>query len=467
MKKCRLILTIFALAVVCLALLVGSAFFWWTSIYLPRLRQKAEACWAAIGRPMPEFEKRLNRVEENDSLRALTADLQPFGVRTFYKARHGEQNPNTINIPKAITDALKPVSQCMADDVGARAQDFAYLDEHAADLKRLYQGILRREPAVWIFVPQDGLTLRVASFLAARDMSQLICVDALRKIESRDENGACDVVEAGLKMTSNIGEQPILLSQMIRVAIEGLFAQVIARLPEDPKALRRLATEAGEKRERWREAIQTETWAVARFSDYLGFNREEFRTIYQSKPLARKIQISYDRSLLQGDCCFFLMGGAEQVRISERVNDLAKRDLGVRKMREVGSDCAPILTTANLPSLSDAFRQNWFRSWIRLNAVLLLREQAELIRWSRAKVQAGASGCLGERDSVVIPGAKWKITGDANSNSACLILTPIPPWTSDDEVIEKNFFLLPLDGSKSWTFRTRQMNSGANHLASN
>jgi hypothetical protein len=466
MKKCRLILTSLALVVVCFALLVGSAFFWWTNIYLPRLRHKAEARWAAIGRPMPEFEKRLNRTEENDSLRALTADLQPFGIRTFYKARNGEESPNTIRIPREVTDVLNPEISRTDDQVQAFTRPLPYLDEHSDDLDRLYRGILQREPAIWSFVPQDGMTLRVASFLAARSMSQLICVDALRKIEKGDEKGACDAIQAGLKMTSNIGEQPILVSQMIRVAIEGLFTQVIARLPEDPDALRRLATEVGKKRERWREAIQTETWAVARFSDYLGFSREAFQTTYRGKPFTRKIQISYDRSLLQGDCCFFLMGGAEQVRISERVSELAKRDLGVRKMREAGSDCAPILTTANLPSLSGAFRQNWFGSWIRLNAVLLLREQVELIRWSRAKVQAGASGWLGELESVVIPGAKWKITGDTNTNSACLTLKPVPPWTSDDQAIGKHFFLLPLDGSKSWTFRTRQMQSRAEDLVS-
>ena len=220
----------------CLVLLVIVFLFAWIKVYVPHCRQKAEEHWAAIGRPMPEFEKQLKPVAENDSLRALAHDLQAFGIRSFYKAREGEQNPNTINVPKQITDVIDPANAPGADQIDLSNHDFSYLDQHAADLDRLYQGILQREPAVWSLVPQDGMGLRVPSYLTARYMSQLIWVDALHKLERGDQKEAADAVAAGLKMTSNIGEQPILLSQMIRVAIDGLYAQIVARLPEDPEA---------------------------------------------------------------------------------------------------------------------------------------------------------------------------------------------------------------------------------------
>src|SRR5947207_2142694 len=96
--------------------LVTVAFFLWTEVWVPQGRQRAEERWAALGRPMQQFEKRLKHVTENESLRALTHDVEPFGVKSFYKAREGEPNPNSINIPKQITDSVDPLNSARADE---------------------------------------------------------------------------------------------------------------------------------------------------------------------------------------------------------------------------------------------------------------------------------------------------------------------------------------------------------------
>ena len=49
----------------------------------------------------------------------------------------------------------------------------------------------------------------------------------------------------------------------------------------------------------------------------------------------------------------------------------------------------------------------------------------------------------------------WHVSGDAIANSVSLKLTPIPSWTNNRDALDENFFLLPLDGSKSWKFRPR------------
>ncbi len=96
--------------------------------------------------------------------------------------------------------------------------------------------------------------------------------------------------------------------------------------------------------------------------------------------------------------------------------------------------------------------------------MLLLREQTELIRLARAQMQGGKTGNLGEWQSVVIPGSKWKITGDAVTNSFTLELAPRPSWTIDSTaagtVAGSQYFLLPLDGSKPW-----QLAPGASDLS--
>ena len=466
-KLVRVLAITLAVGAAFLVVFLSAAFYVWLQVYIPRCQQKAEQSWATIGRPMSEFEKRLKPVAENDSLRALTRDLQPFGIRSLYKAHEGEQNPNSINVPKQITDVIDPSNSPRADQVDLARQDLSYLDVHAGDLDCLFQGLLQRQPAVWSFVPQDGMTLRVPSYLAARSMSQLIWVDALRKLERGDQKEAADAVTAGLKMTSNIGEQPILLSQMIRVAIDGFYAQLIARLPEDPEALENFPTEVDAKREMWRAAVQTETWVVMQLVDYAGSKPDNFRTLYKNSSLLQKARISFVQSLLKGDCSLFIADAAEQVAISERVNDLSLSDLGAGKMTQASLRYAPVLTaTPRFGSFSNVFRPTWAPSWIRLNATLLLREQAELIRSARAQVQSGKSGKLGERESVVVHGAKWQIIGNANASSVSLKLTPIPAWTRNHKVLDENFFLLPLDGTKSWKFRSHSVASNAGDFRS-
>lgn len=452
-KAFRVVAIILATGVVVFLALAAAASFTWVKVYVPGCRQKAEQRWAAIGRPMAEFEKRLDPVAENDSLRALTQDLKPFGIKSLYKAREPEQNPNSINVPKQVTDVIDPSKSPRADEVDVAGRDLSYLDQHASDLDRLYQGLLQREPPVWSFVPQDGMTLRVPSYLAAHYMSQLMWVDALRKLDRGNQKEAADAVAAGLKMTSNIGKQPILLSQMIRVAIDGLYAQLIARLPEDPEALKNFSSEVQAKREMWRASVQTEVWAIMRVVDYANSKPEEFNTFYANSSPLQKVRISLAQSVLKADCNLLVMAGADQIRVTEEVGDFAASDLGVEKMNEIYSRYAPVLTACH--SFSDMFRPNWSRSWVRLNATLLLREQAEMIRFARAQMQSGKSGKLAELESVVIPGAKWQVSSDANTDSVSLKLTPTPAWTLNPEVIGENFFLLPLDGSKSWKVRPR------------
>jgi hypothetical protein len=448
----------------CLAFLVILFAFIWIKVLVPHSRQRAEQGWASIGRPMSEFEKRLKPVAENDSFRELIRDLQPFGVKSFYKAQEGN-DPKPISLPKQIPDIIDPSVSPAADEVDLFRHDLSYLDQHAADLSRLYQGLLQRQPPVWTFVPRDGTTLGVPSYLTARNVSQLIWVDALRKLERGEQQDAEDAVAAGLKMTSNIGEQPILLSQMIRVAIDASYAPLIARLPEDPCALENFAAEVEAKREMWRAAVQTETCVVAQVVDYLGLKPDAFKTLYENSSPIQKVRMSLGQSWLEADCSRSMMRAAAQVRVTEEVGHFALSDLGVAKINEISSNYAPIFTTHG--SLSDMFGPNWFRSWIRLNAALLLREQAEIIRSTRAQVQLGKSGKLGDVESIVIPGAKWQITADPNANSVSLKLTPIPSWTSNrDGIPEKTFFLLPLDGSKSWKFRPRSLPSAAATISS-
>ena len=101
-----------------------------------------------------------------------------------------------------------------------------------------------------------------------------------------------------------------------------------ARLPEDPKAFEDLAADVNAKREVWREAIQTETWAIQKVVSYAGMKPEDFSRFYRNASPIRKIYISFVQSFEQADCSRFVSGAADQIAISERLRDLALADLG-------------------------------------------------------------------------------------------------------------------------------------------
>ena len=267
---------------------------------------------------------------------------------------------------------------------------------------------------------------------------------------------------AGWKFTAKLGEQPFLTPLMIRESIEGFFAGAIARLPDDSLVAPQLATDVEASRERWRRAAQGEAWAATQLCDYLGFKPTEFRKAYEGKSLLQKAQLGLSRSFMQRDCALFVARVADQVRVSEQIKTLASSDLGANGMQR-GSDSAPSQST---DWLSQMWGKTWYQSWVRLNATLLRREQADLIRATRERMRMGASGDLGTRDSLVVPGSKWRIIADTKTNSASLHLMPLPSWTTDTDAVEQSLFLLPPDGSKSWSFRRHRSDSENGSLAS-
>lgn len=447
-KKRRLILKVGALLVIFLVVLVGAVFVWWTKVLNPRLRRDAEQRWAAIGRQMPESTKALDRVDENESLRALARDLQPFGVSSIYT--EGQHYPNKTNIPSEITALFIP--RTTSDAVDAAAQESAYLDDHAQDLDRLYKGILQREVPVWSFNPEQGMALDGPNYLTVRTVSLLICADAFHKLEHGDKKGAAEAAIAALRITNNLGEQPTMVSHMMRVSIEGLFASVIARLPEDEDVSQLDAIEVDANRERWRRGL-------SRGISSLGYRiHQEHQRIYQTASLLQKCQLSLSQLFWDAQWTLLIGEVADQIRASDSVNTSALSDLGKQELLRIALGHRSLLPSY----LGDISREGWHRSWVHVNATLLLREQAELIRATRKCVQMGESTDFGDRESIVIPGAKWRIIADTTSNSVSLRLTPLPSWTAE---VGESFFLLPLDGSKSWTFRTRPVHSSEASVA--
>ncbi|MDD5348618.1 MAG: hypothetical protein PHQ12_00275 [Chthoniobacteraceae bacterium] len=440
-----------ALGTVCAGLvtaLLGVAWTEKTEAEARRFQEKASAQWAQMGRPMPEFEKKLARIEENASLKELTNDLKPFGIVTLYKPSTAPEfeHPNKFDLPSGVLEIS--ASRQPTDVLAPPAPKQAYLEQHAEELNHLYQNILRRDRPVWARNFADPIHSRTPDFLTLRKLSQLIAADAAYRITKSDHAGAHAATAAGLKITQNLGEQPELISCMIKVAINVLFARTAAWLPEDPQAWEQLATDAVAEREQLLSSVQSEAcWATRVAAIYPGeFTADAFGTVPSSRwyyPLPTWAAKRYTSAFLRLEAAKNSDYSAEFVRIQLRNKDLDRNDLGEQEIE------------GQPPTGSSLLTPSYLRANARLNFVLLLREQAEMIRFARARMQEGKARA--EHPSVVIPGAKWEVIGDLAAHSAALKLTPIPPWvtrgcTGDLAVIDDTFFLLPLGGSQSWNF---------------
>lgn len=123
-----------------------------------------------------------------------------------------------------------------ADKIEVSLEKAPKLAARAADLDRLYRNILSRPPPEWEFRPSDRFDFAVPNFLLLRQISQTIDGDAFFRLARGDKEGAAEALAAGRRITDGLRQNPLIVSCMIRVAIEALFAPATARLPEDANA---------------------------------------------------------------------------------------------------------------------------------------------------------------------------------------------------------------------------------------
>ena len=448
-------------AVLWLILIPALAYLFMDYIYIPRVARASQMKWAEIGRPMPEFEKQCTKIEENDSLRELLHDLEPFGVKSFYRAKHGEKSPNNLILPQEVvvafghlgerkgdrpeihpTPATKNSSPLQADELEKVTRFFS---THEKELNRLYEGVLRREPPVWEFDPGYELDRKEPDFLIARQLTQMISVDACLKLQRGDTKGAATACAAADRMFKNLNENPSLISFMIRVAIDALLdASVSVRLPEEPETMKALAAEVDSKHEQLQRRLQLEarycfraatnpaiTWSVYQNND------PHFGSRFSEKILRPAIRVFYQLDAAKAAGIL-----APQYQICSRWRELIHTDLGVDEIDRINH------------AYPTVFVPNLLRAVLRTNFCLLLREETAVLRAARTQMAAGTLGAQGEWPSALVPGSKWVVTGDASDNSVKLKLTPMPKWVTGREVVDDAFFPVLPDGSSSWKLIT-------------
>jgi hypothetical protein len=214
-----------------LGLVAASVYLVFDTVLVPLNLRAAERKWAEIGRPMAEFEREhLGQVEENQSLRDLAKDLEPFQAGSLYKPAEGDSELRSLPIPPGITpllerdgnpeDAMPPFpSLALAAALSGTERQIAeavqFLDEHAQDLDRLYRGILGRTTPVWAIDPKEVPRGRVPNYLSLRNLNRLIFADSLLKTQRGDLPGAQRAVAAASRAFEGLDRQLTTVSFMI------------------------------------------------------------------------------------------------------------------------------------------------------------------------------------------------------------------------------------------------------------
>ncbi len=407
---------------------------------------QAEARWTEIGLPMAEFEKTLAPAQENAGSDVVRAVLREQIGSRFYKegTAAADREPAVVPVPatdELITRAVEITSAKLppGDDLDLSQLPVVALEPHAAALDAAYRRILAAEPPIWACDPADGCQISVPNFLGLRRFAQLTSADAMRSLAAGDDEGAARAIDAGLRVGEKLRQHPCLVSLMVSAAVDALYAAKQARLPADADAFATIARDAAEQRAAFVRVMRFEGWMLLRGADRIAANRDWL--IPTAIPhFPRWTQQFTWRPYIARQCALGARNYAEQTAIWQSPATATLPDLGAALCEAV---------SVNNSTIAGG---NFTRAVMRLTSILLLREQAALIRDARARLAAGQP--VESRPSLILPHLRWELTADPVKNTVATRLADAPRWIVDGDVTGpgEDFWLLPLDGHLAWQF---------------
>jgi hypothetical protein len=402
-----------------------------------QIEAEALARWAAIGRPMDRFEKTLTASEENAALSTFGEVLLQQVNSGLYKITDADADEPKPSVPQEVIDVISRTLP-PADQISPDGKATPTLDSRTEQLDAAYARILAQEAPTWAANPADSWRMRVPNFLGLRMFTQLVRADAVRRLERGDLAGAGRALAAAHRAHEKLPENPALVSLMIRIAIDAMLVSPEAWLPAETGALEAIAADATRLKAALLRSLQLEAWCFLR-------DHPRFESLRPAQSLGIQLSVPewVDRwltdAVLRRESALAALSTAENVAILQDAKSLAQPDLGLKALEEV---------TQRIPS---QFAPRVTRALLRIHATLLLREQSALLRLAREHMASGQP--LEPRDSVVLPGRRWHFTADPVAHTVALRLDQIPTFITEQVVTDQRFWILPLDGSKSWQFR--------------
>jgi hypothetical protein len=426
--------------------LTGAVFLWSYTAKARAIEARAEARWVEIGLPMAEFEKSLAPVVENAGSEVVRQVFREHLNQRFYKegTRAAEREPMLTRSEEAwelVTRACDIISAKLppSDDLDLSRLPIAVIEPHAGALDAAYRRILATEPAVWACDPADGPGVSAPNFLGLRMFSQLAAAESMRRLAVGDEEGAARAISAGLRLREGLNRTPALVPLMISVAIDALLAPRQARLAATGDGLAAIARDRVTMQTAFLRTLQWESWICLRHSERMINGDYDSGGFHYLPKWARRLA---DRHFMRRECAQAALNNAEHAAIRQSAATLALADFGAQLDEAISQEN---------PSVCEP---NFTRAAMRIYATLLLREQTELIRDARARLADGRP--VESRDSVVLPGVRWELQADPGKRTVSTRLVNAPKWVVENAVTGSgdDFWLVPIDGSVAWQFRS-------------
>lgn len=396
--------------------------------------------WAAIGRPMTPFnDGRMERIE-NESLRLLVKDLEPFGVTSLYKDPNGGPTFKDGGVSfggryekgmTEIIDLMTANSKFKGDVISLEGFKTDFLDENSDKFLRLYESVLSREPPRWGLTRSETfINARVPNFLLLRKLAQTFRSDATRRYAKGDLDGAKKAIQATDHLITDLKESPFLVSCMIAVAIDTLLAPVEIYFP--PPGHEPIADEARRMRQSLSITLQMESWWTANFAQ-----QEQNKNHFAVGHVLEWLQGVYGWRLFRLNQAKGSAAMADVVDLVSNPATLNEPDSGSARMDAI------IDNHWMMPNITRALQ--------RVNMTFVRKEQDEMIQQARQRYYDGQFEPK-EIQSLVVPGMTWQVAIDGNAGSVSTKLISAPNWVIQSSVAPPEFFSILLDGSMHWKF---------------
>lgn len=114
------------------------------------------------------------------------------------------------------------------------AEVAAFLEGHARQLDRLRDGLEAGQPPFWLRELEEGVNARLPNLLGQIDLQRLLLADALLQTREGHREAARADLETSWRLAGALGQDPILIVQLIHTAVGRYQAGVLRHVPVDP-----------------------------------------------------------------------------------------------------------------------------------------------------------------------------------------------------------------------------------------
>jgi hypothetical protein len=175
----------------------------------------------------------------------------------------GNAGPSNHRDHQLAFEGLQPQHQLTAQQMEIIRDSFAQMDQGLAEARKLKDMPGGRHPITW---SPDFISTMLPTQQNSRRVTDVLQHDAMLRAQNGEPDKALESCMALLNGARSVGDEPMLISFLIRVAGDGMTAAQVERILAQgfPKPVtleemqRRLGQERDELRDHWRHAIRGE-----------------------------------------------------------------------------------------------------------------------------------------------------------------------------------------------------------------